>query len=253
MLNGVDSARKVDAAFVHTVVETLGLTPAFWGRYLGTGGGAAEPLAAAEVSLLHERGVSLLLIWNDATPSDLHATADAVAQARAAILRCRQLQVPAGVTVYVDIEAGWPLDPGWLVAWQETLAAADYSAGAYLTVARPPVARALASLPSSTLDHLHLWNAGWISPPGTYPYLLRTAEGERIAPPAWPAWLPAAVGAWQYAGDVAGMVDLDLIDEALPSAPVLWAPPPDPGSVARRIATLARDIVTLADHLPAAT
>jgi hypothetical protein len=105
--------------------------PQFWGRYLSNSRPTSS-LSATEKSYLHERGVKILLVYND-TCYDQHRDTDCrrggrqlelsgyeygMASARNAcqMAASDSLGAPDGTRIYADLE-GWFVTDDWLDGW----------------------------------------------------------------------------------------------------------------------------------------
>ena len=160
MLIGVDSADSVTQAFIDDVTRFLGNKPAFWGRYLFTGGVGATPVTTEEISLLHSNGISVLLIANDYRNIDLALSS---------------LRSPKPVAVYLDVEAGVEYPQSVIATWVRiTAPSLGIIAGVYCALARPAVQRAVQSLNGLPVK---LWDAHWLWPAGFYLWREEASHG----------------------------------------------------------------------------
>ncbi|MDA8346943.1 MAG: DUF1906 domain-containing protein [Thermaerobacter sp.] len=232
---GVDSGAPVNTTRLDAVAKWAGTPPRWWGRYLGTGGGAATPLTASEAALLHARGVAIALVFNDVDRRELATRQQGITAAQEAVRQAKALGVPQQTTLYADIEYGWPLTAAWLIGWAQGVLAADYTAGVYLDPADIAVQRALGYLhvvkptvvamrlrEPALAGQLRLWDALWLHG-GEW----TARHGDRISTPPWihlpPSEATTQTGLWQFSGpSCSGMVDLNLLDPAATPAPILW-------------------------------
>lgn len=231
---GVDSASTVTIASIERVTTWAGIPPAWWARYLGSGGHAADPLTAQEAWLLHAHRIPIALVFNDVDRAQLATIAQGFAAADQAVAQAKALGVPHLTTLYADIERGWPLTAAWLVGWTRRVLTLGYGPGAYLGPSDPTVEHALETHPvvlalpgarvqdDVSLSQLSLWAAQWAQA-GEW----TARHGDRISPPPW-LTLPTAedaaqFGVWQFAGNqIGGTVDLDLLRPDATPAPHLW-------------------------------
>ncbi len=212
-----------DLTLWRDVVDWAGAAPVAWGRYLGSGGGAATPLTAQEVSFLHANRCAILPIYNDSPLNGGQAGTYALGQqdADAAIGRAQALGVPAGVYLCCDIEYGAPLTADYVRGWCDTMRPSIYGGSGILygALSSPGFAQPLlAAMGDSNVQRLLLWAA--TPEPGSS----TAASMPNWAPDAPSAQTQGMVRLWQYAeGDYGGWVDLDQIDTTL-LATGLWQP-----------------------------
>lgn len=224
LLFGVDSSAPADSGFLARVTQWAGQRPAFWARYLGSGGGAATPLSREEAAFLFAQGVAIALVFNDVDQHALGTAAEGEDAAARALAQARAIGVPAAVTIYADIEAGWQLTAPWLLGWIRIMLAHGQVPGVYVGLAQPVVQSVLHSLRArepGLMAHLSLWDAQWAESSWDAP-----AGGMRSLPRwirAQPSEDALQLGLWQFAGPSCGAsVDLDLLDTQASPAPVLW-------------------------------
>lgn len=223
-LFGVDSAQPVTRETFAQVRHWASVRIGFWGRYLGTGGGAAVPLSATEAQVLHQLGVAIAPIYNDVVQRELGAQSQGESAARTAVLRGRALGIPRGVVIFADIEHGWPITGLWLYGWASTLAAESYRPGVYLSLDDASAQAALKSLKvrdPSLYRETTVWNARWLVPDGW-----NTFRDGRISTPPFsaPALFRDVVGLWQFAGaSDGGRVDLNLRNPERLMLSALWS------------------------------
>ena len=205
------------------VVDWAGAPPVAWGRYLGSGGGAATPLTAAEVSFLHANRCAILPIYNDSPLNGGQMGTYAMGQrdADAAIQRAQALGVPSGVYLCCDIEYGAPLTAEYVRGWCDTMRPSVYGGSGILYGALATTAFAqplLAAMGDANVQRLLLWAS--------------TPEPGSSTATAMPTWVPDAPSAqtegmvrlWQYSeGDYGGWVDLNEVDTTLLRSG-LWLP-----------------------------
>ncbi|MFO0637055.1 MAG: DUF1906 domain-containing protein [Nannocystaceae bacterium] len=125
------------------VTRRMGRAPTFWGRYLNQrlpqhDGTVESPpgehrLTPREVAWLHAQGCRVLPVYNGSGGRTDRLTGGRTAGAAAAnqaIALCEQLEVPASVIVYADVE-NWAGDVGWFRGWFETMRGANWRCGVY--------------------------------------------------------------------------------------------------------------------------
>jgi hypothetical protein len=125
------------------VTRRMGRAPTFWGRYLNQrlpehDGTVESPpdehrLTPREVAWLHAQGCRVLPVYNGSVGRTDRLTGGRTAGAAAAnqaIALCEQLEVPASVIVYADVE-NWAGDVGWFRGWFETMRGANRRCGVY--------------------------------------------------------------------------------------------------------------------------
>jgi hypothetical protein len=158
-----DSARPAPEVWPH--VRALGAEPVC-GRYLGTGGGAAQPLTRQEVRQCLSLGLAIVPIWNDARPP-LFGFVPGVEAAERALTALGALGVPPGTVIVADVEASWEVDHAWLAGWCLAIARAHGQPGLYCV----PHGQAMASLDywAGALPECWIWVADWTEPPDAPP------------------------------------------------------------------------------------
>jgi hypothetical protein len=125
---GVDSASKVDQAFLKCVNDHFG-KPEVVGRYLETKEGISVGLTTQEVSYLHSQGTKIIPIFNHFT--DATSYQNGVAEAKEAIAYSQKIGIPKGVAIFADIEPKYPVDDAFISGWADTMAASPYKPGIY--------------------------------------------------------------------------------------------------------------------------
>lgn len=229
---GFDCAAPVVTETWSALRAAAGTTPAFVGRYLGDGGGAATPLTAAEVVAIHALGCAILPVYND---SPVNAGAEGSyalghLDGQRAIAQAQSLGVPAGVYIAADVEYSAPVTADWLRGWADAMRPSPYG-GSGIIYCAPDA-------PS--------WQAAWAEAsaagdPNIRRLLIWSAQpAERQASvrsvPTWGPLVPpgATVALWQWSeGCAEAPVDLDLCDTSLlqhnPFGS-LWLPPAPAGT-----------------------
>ncbi|MEH7094920.1 glycoside hydrolase domain-containing protein [Neobacillus vireti] len=125
---GVDTASRVDQAFLQCVKDNYG-APAVFGRYLETKGDVSTGLSKEEVNLLHQQGIKILPIFNHF--KEAVGYQNGVAEAKEAIAYAQKIGIPKGVAIFADIEPTYPVDEAFIRGWVETLANSPYKPGIY--------------------------------------------------------------------------------------------------------------------------
>ncbi|MBY0124518.1 glycoside hydrolase domain-containing protein [Bacillus sp. S/N-304-OC-R1] len=125
---GVDSADKVDQAFLGCITENFGEPKAF-GRYLGSKEGVSAGITTEEAQFLHEKAIKIMVIYNHFT--DATKLENGEAEAKAAIALAQELGIPEGVAIFADIEPNYPVDAEFIQEWVHTLQSSPYKPGIY--------------------------------------------------------------------------------------------------------------------------
>lgn len=125
---GVDSANYTDKEMVKCVKDNLG-NPTIWGRYLGDKEGVSSGIDKDEVKLLHDKDVSILIIYNHFTEATGHENGKEAA--KEAISLAKDLDIPEDVAIFGDVEPKYPVDSAFLDGWYETLEDSKYAPGLY--------------------------------------------------------------------------------------------------------------------------
>jgi hypothetical protein len=204
------------------VLAWAGGKPFLWGRYLGTGGGAATPLTADEANWLFARGCGVIPIYNDSPVNAGIQGTYALGQqdAQRAMAQAQAVGVPEGVYLVADIEYGAAVTGDWIRGWADAMRAGPYAGAGILYCAprSPAFAQAWQDAWGSgnpNVRRLLIWSA--TPEPGP-----STAAGM----PPWGPDVPpgGTVAIWQYAeGAYGGLVDLDEADDQA-LAGGLWVP-----------------------------
>ncbi|ULT56623.1 DUF1906 domain-containing protein [Neobacillus drentensis] len=125
---GVDTASRVDQAFLQCVKDNYG-APAVFGRYLETKGDVSIGLSKEEVNFLHQQGIKILPIFNHF--KEAVGYQNGVAEAKEAIAYAQKIGIPKGVAIFADIEPTYPVDEAFIRGWVETLNSSPYKPGIY--------------------------------------------------------------------------------------------------------------------------
>lgn len=128
ILWGVDSASFTTENLYRCTQENFG-KPAFWGRYLGDRENISAGLTADEAAFLHSKNISILLIYNHVT--DARGFDRGVTHAERAASMARELKVPEGRAIFVDIEPGYPIDSDFVKGWYQGMSAEKYMPAMY--------------------------------------------------------------------------------------------------------------------------
>ncbi|MFS0671776.1 glycoside hydrolase domain-containing protein [Ornithinibacillus sp. 179-J 7C1 HS] len=125
---GVDSATYTDEEFLGCVVDNFG-KPVVWGRYLGEKEGVSEGIDKAEIQLLHDNDIQILVIYNHV--EDARGYDNGVNHAEEAIAMAEELEIPEDVAIFVDIEPDYPVDAAFMEGWYQTMVDSNYEPGVY--------------------------------------------------------------------------------------------------------------------------
>jgi hypothetical protein len=225
-----------------TIVAWLGGKPAFIGRYLGTGGGAATPLSVDEVNfILTQQRVPLLTIFNDSPINGGGAATyqQGVMDAEAAMRQAAAIGQPHSAYIAFDIEAGAAVGVDYIRGLTRTMRAGPYPGSGIvygLTGPEAALGRALAgSVPDADVARLVLWSAKWLNKGGPVPPdgLSLSAVDGFLRSVGWSPDSPPSFASntliWQFAGGAfGGLADEDLMDDRLLKPGTegsLWLPP----------------------------
>ncbi|WP_010095526.1 glycoside hydrolase domain-containing protein [Ornithinibacillus scapharcae] len=187
---GVDSATYTDEEFFGCVVDNFG-QPSVWGRYLGDKEGVSAGLDSTEVKLLHDNGIKILVIYNHV--EDARGHDNGIAHAEEAIGMAKELEIPKGVAIFVDIEPEYPIDAAFLEGWYSTIKESDFEPGVYGVFSDDnDLLNQFSSMDKEALKNTIVWTA--------YPQEEITTKENA---PEWSAAGPenAKVYGWQYAID----------------------------------------------------
>ncbi|MFD2042980.1 glycoside hydrolase domain-containing protein [Ornithinibacillus salinisoli] len=125
---GVDSASYTDDDMYSCVIDNFG-EPEVWGRYLGDREGVSTGLDNDEVDFIHEHDIQILVIYNHV--NDARGYDHGVEHGEQAIQYAKDLGVPEGVALFVDIEPDYPVDAEFMAGWYDTLSDSEYEPGIY--------------------------------------------------------------------------------------------------------------------------
>jgi hypothetical protein len=154
---GVDSATYTDKDFLGCVVDNYG-KPAVWGRYLGDKEGTSAGLDKSEVKLLHDNNIKILIIYNHVEDATGHE--NGVEHAKKAIDMAKELDVPKGVAIFLDIEPDYPVDAEFINGWYATIADSNYEPGLYGVFDKESnLIKAFNSMDKSAQDNTIVWTA----------------------------------------------------------------------------------------------
>lgn len=138
-------AAHTEVTVFELVRRRMGRAPEFWGRYLNrrlpedrtTHAPESPPnshrVTPREVDFLHAHACRVLLVYNGSAGRTARLAGGEVAGHDAAAAACRlcdQLEVPAHVVIYADVE-NWPGNAGWFRGWFDTMRAAGRRCGVY--------------------------------------------------------------------------------------------------------------------------
>ncbi len=119
---GVDTATTVTSSYLDCIESNYGV-PTFIGRYLKTVPSRSDGLTSSEVSLIHDKNISIALIWNSFDGSTVSTYAQGKSVATAAIdwaYSTGNLYVPAGTAIFADLEQGYSVTADWIRGWVDT-------------------------------------------------------------------------------------------------------------------------------------
>ena len=194
------------------VVAWAGGKPMLWGRYLGSGGGAATPMTLGEANWLFTKGCGVVPIYNDSPINGGTQGTYSLGQqdAQNAISQAQALAIPANVYIVADVEYSAQVTGDWIRGWADVMRASPYGGSGILYCApnSPSFSRAWQDATSTkdpNVQRLLIWSA--TPEPGP-----STASGM----PTWGPDVPpeGTVAIWQYCeGAYGGVVDLDEADE----------------------------------------
>jgi len=180
------------------VTQQAGAAPSFWGRYLGTG----CTLTAAEAAFLHSKNCKILLIYFDTTATGVRGSyQDGQNDANKAIGYADGLNVPGGVAIYADIEAGWQPSQAWIQGWSDAMFDSKYAgAGGFYanTLSQAPAYFNNAYCAAFNADDKMQISVGLIYASEPEPGCTGASNAPAFAP-ASPPCNPGAVVLWQYA------------------------------------------------------
>lgn len=215
----VDSADPVTEQLWNQVVAAAGAPPRVWFRYLSGIYGVGKD----EIAFLHSKGCAVGLIYDLATAQSVAGGyAAGQSDARATIAAMQALGAPFSMCPFIDVEAGWRVDPGWVCGVGDTFRASPFwKAGALYcnpgdgNVDSFAVPFAAAKAMNANVGLMVFWSS--------------EPEPGEFKATAMPAWAPATcsgqrVVVWQAAENCyGGVVDLDEVaDDAMD---LFWQPP----------------------------
>jgi hypothetical protein len=132
---GFDANSALDASQATRMAET-GYTFAI--RYIRRQNAAASDLTAAEISVLQSVGLSCMAVQHVESESSWIANGDkGLVNGEAAAVACKELQLPAGVSVWCDLEGVDPSVPAadveaYCRAWYDAVQAVGMLPGLYV-------------------------------------------------------------------------------------------------------------------------
>ena len=125
---GVDSSTFVTEELFNCVKRNFGV-PKFWGRYLTTVPNASEGLTKQEITLIRNKGVKVLPIYNNFRQATGYRQGEVAAQN--AIFHARRLGIPSGTVLFANVEKFFIVDSGWIRGWVERIYKSGYRSGFY--------------------------------------------------------------------------------------------------------------------------
>lgn len=206
---GFDTVQTLNSACLGDAVRALSDLgahlpfPSFCGRYITGDFG----LATDEIAFAAKVHLPILLIYNEISPS-MHVSYVKVHVDRIV----RVIREHFGVfpregerlTVWADVEAGWPITPEWVVAWAQEMRAAGLYPGIYLAPYSYPGGKINDVTHAILREGVLVWTAHWTS----------TSHLSAFNPAAYSAYAPSRI--WQVLGNYrAGdhAFDIDMTDE----------------------------------------
>jgi Domain of unknown function (DUF1906) len=240
---GVDSATSTNKIVTGNltlfdyITQEAGQVPQFWGRYIG----GAYALTQEEVDFIatQSQGMcKILVVYNGASPASVAGDGQSGANdATQALTAAQSLGIPCNVWIYADIEAGWKVNPAWILGWWETMAASDYAnpGGFYcnpLPWNAPNFNDPLYSAWTTAVDPV---DSSPLYCPPLYSCQRQMGCSFDLSTfqPAEPPWYPGSAVIWQYAlGSLIpqcynGYVDLDLANDT--GYATMWGSTPEQG------------------------
>lgn len=125
---GIDSASETTDEFYACVRENFG-EPQVVARYLGTKKGISNGLTTDQIKRIHSNEAAILLIYNGFTEATGYE--NGVEQAKIAIQLAEELNVPADVAIFADIEPDYPVDAAFIEGWYDQLNNSSYVPAIY--------------------------------------------------------------------------------------------------------------------------
>lgn len=210
---GVDSAEVAHDGLYECALDNFG-KPDVFGRYIGDNEDVSRGLTEKEVSFLHEKDVDILLIYNHVT--DVTSIEVGNKHAEEAIGLAKELDVPDGVALFVDIEPNYSVDAAFIQGWYETIDASSYVPGIYGVFSEDSeLLTAFNESDETVQEHTIVWTA--------YPQKEITSKEEA---PSFEPQGPkdANVYGWQYGIDAERCtIDTNLFTEDM--IDFLWKSP----------------------------
>jgi hypothetical protein len=190
ILWGVDTASKLDQAFLQCVVDNYG-KPSVFGRYLETKEGVSSGLTPEEVELLHQQGIKIIPIYNHFTNATTYESG--AQEAQAAIAYAQQIGIPEGKAIFADIEPTYPVDENFIRGWIDTLLVSPYKPGIYGVFTNESALTAAYQAAIAANQNVQSQTIIWSSNPN--PVVTPKANAPEFHPGA-PENVPVSI--WQY-------------------------------------------------------
>jgi hypothetical protein len=181
LIFGIDTAN----VYTPTVSKCVAATydkPKVIGRYLQTKSGFFSGLTKNEVQFVHQKGAKILPIYNNYT--NFIGANQGERSAKEAIGKAKQLGLPKGKVIAIDIEPKRQINADFIVSWTKTLQNSGYKAGIYGNFADPNLRSIYleARHKSPSMKQVIIWtnspNEGTLHKPtsfkGKSPYLTNT-------------------------------------------------------------------------------
>jgi hypothetical protein len=208
LLWGVDTASKVDQAFLRCVVNNYGL-PSIFGRYLETKEGVSTGLTPEEVELLHHQGIKIIPIYNHFTNATNYE--NGTLEAQEAIAYAQQFGIPEGKAIFADIEPTYPVDEAFIRGWVDTLLGSPYKPRLYGLFTNESALTAAYQAAIAANQNVQTQTIIWSSNPD--PGVTPQANAPEFQPGA-PANVPVSI--WQYGIDgEACNIDTNIIQSTI--------------------------------------
>jgi hypothetical protein len=208
LLWGVDTASKLDQAFLQCVIDNYG-TPSVFGRYLETKEGVSTGLTPDEVELLHQQGIKIIPIYNHFTNATVYE--NGAQEAQEAIAYAQQIGIPEGKAIFADIEPTYPVDEAFIRGWVDTLLGSPYKPGIYGVFTNDSTLTAAYQAAITVNQKVQTQSIIWSSNPD--PGVTPQVNAPEFQPGA-PANVPVSI--WQYGIDgEACNIDTNLIQSTI--------------------------------------
>lgn len=154
---GVDSVNEVTEDVYSCVKDNYG-KPEVWGRYLGDIENVSTGLSIDEVNFLHNKDISILVIYNHIDTAVGHE--NGVSEAKQAISYANDLTIPNNVAIFADVEPNLSVDSAFINGWYETIRDSNYKPGIYGVFSKnSKLLEAYQATKKQTSQHTIRWTA----------------------------------------------------------------------------------------------